>query len=269
MARRLSATPVMPIDRIYAQVQAVSTHVAPRVTGSVFGSGLSQGSPSSTIEARGVGSQGTAPAVVDHVDPRVAAQAAGEGQSALGSSERQDQDASTGDELTEDEAAQVKELKARDAEVRAHEQAHAAAGGGHTGAPRYETKVGPDGRSYAVGGEVAVDVSVVRGDPEATLLKMRQVKRAALAPASPSSADRAVAAKASAQAAAAEREIAQKRGSPGDAPATTGQSTSDDAAGSASQRRAAQEAYSPPPPPTLGSMVSLQSCGKCGGSHPL
>jgi hypothetical protein len=100
------------------------------------------------------------------------------------------------EDLSTEEKQQVNELKRRDAEVRAHEQAHMAAGGGLvTGAASYQYEVGPDGRRYAVGGEVSIDVSPER-TPEATIRKMQQVRRAALAPAQPSGTDRAVAARA-------------------------------------------------------------------------
>jgi hypothetical protein len=74
----------------------------------------------------------------------------------------------------------IAELERRDRQVRAHEQAHAAAAGGLGSAPTYTYQVGPDGRSYAVGGEVKIDTSPVVGDPEATLRKARQIERAAL-----------------------------------------------------------------------------------------
>lgn len=96
--------------------------------------------------------------------------------------------------LTEEERRVVNELRARDREVRAHEQAHALVGGQYASAPSYDYQVGPDGRRYAIGGEVSIDVSAVEGDPEATIVKMEVVKAAALAPAEPSSADRRVAA---------------------------------------------------------------------------
>lgn len=89
---------------------------------------------------------------------------------------------------------QVAELKARDTEVRAHEAAHAAAGGSTTGAPSFSFKQGPDGVRYAVNGEVSVDVSPVSGDPAATIVKMQQVHAAALAPANPSAQDKRIAA---------------------------------------------------------------------------
>lgn len=100
-------------------------------------------------------------------------------------------------ELTPEQQAQVAELKARDAEVRAHEQAHKAVGGRYAGAPRYETTRGPDGNTYAIGGEVAIDVSPA-ATPDETIDKMIQVKAAALAPAEPSPQDRRVAAMADA-----------------------------------------------------------------------
>ncbi|MBY0417342.1 MAG: hypothetical protein K2W88_04690 [Pararheinheimera sp.] len=99
----------------------------------------------------------------------------------------------------EDQAEQqrIAELKARDQEVKVHEQAHSAIGGQYAGPPSYEYETGPDGQQYAVGGEVRIDVSEVPNDPRATIQKMQQVKAAALAPAEPSSADRSVAAQAS------------------------------------------------------------------------
>lgn len=111
-------------------------------------------------------------------------------------------------ELTEEEKRKVEELKARDREVRAHEQAHLSALGAHkSGGPSYEYETGPDGKQYAVGGEVPVDVSP-ESEPEKTVLKMQTIQRAALAPAEPSSADRAVAAKAAQLESQARAEIA-------------------------------------------------------------
>lgn len=92
---------------------------------------------------------------------------------------------------------QVRELKSRDSEVRTHEQAHAAVGGQYAGSPSYTYEKGPDGRNYAVGGEVQIDTAPVAGDPQATVDKMQQVRAAALAPAQPSGQDRKVAASAS------------------------------------------------------------------------
>ncbi len=113
--------------------------------------------------------------------------------------------------LTEEERAQVQELKARDREVRAHERAHASAGGQYAGSPSYTYETGPDGKRYAVGGEVSIDSGPVAGDPEATIRKAEQIKKAALAPADPSGQDRAVAAQAEALKAQARAELTQQR----------------------------------------------------------
>lgn len=116
-------------------------------------------------------------------------------------------------EPTEEEQEEITRLERRDAEVRAHENAHKAAAGRHArGGPTYEYERGPDGRRYAVGGEVQIDTSPVPNDADATILKMRQVRRAALAPAEPSPQDRRVASEASQQESAARREkLAQQR----------------------------------------------------------
>ncbi len=93
------------------------------------------------------------------------------------------------------------QLQQIDREVRRHEMAHVAAGGRYiTSGASFTYKKGPDGRNYAVAGEVGIDTSPVPGDPQATLQKMRQVKSAALAPANPSSQDLKVASQATANA---------------------------------------------------------------------
>lgn len=113
------------------------------------------------------------------------------------------------------EQEQLQKLKARDAEVRAHEMAHVTAGGPYViSGPHYETQTGPDGREYAIGGHVNIDTAPVEGDPEATIRKMDTVRAAAMAPAEPSGADHAVAAKASAQAAKARAELSSARFDP-------------------------------------------------------
>jgi hypothetical protein len=114
-------------------------------------------------------------------------------------------------ELLEAEQKQIADLAARDREVRAHEQAHAGVGGAHTGGASYTYTRGPDGKRYATDGEVSVDTSAVPGDPAATLTKMDIVRRAALAPAEPSSQDLRVAAQAQATAAQARAELAEQR----------------------------------------------------------
>ena len=113
-------------------------------------------------------------------------------------------------ELDTEAKQQVENLKKRDTEVKAHEKAHMASGGGIVqGGATYEYQTGPDGKIYAVGGEVKIDMSPER-TPEATIRKMQQVRRVALAPAEPSGTDRAVAAQASQIEAQARMEKTQK-----------------------------------------------------------
>ncbi|MFP4369926.1 MAG: putative metalloprotease CJM1_0395 family protein [Bacteroidota bacterium] len=115
-------------------------------------------------------------------------------------------------ELSDKEKQQVKELKKRENEVRAHEMAHIAAGGGLVrGGASYDYSIGPDGRRYITGGEVKIDMSPVPGDPEATIRKMQQVRSAALAPADPSPQDRSVAMKATQTEMKARAELAEER----------------------------------------------------------
>jgi len=113
--------------------------------------------------------------------------------------------------LADAELQQIRELKQRDQEVRAHEQAHASTGGSYAGSANFTYQQGPDGVRYAVGGEVPVDVSKVANDPAATISKMEQVQRAALAPAEPSSQDRQVAAQAGQVAAQALTELSEQQ----------------------------------------------------------
>lgn len=112
--------------------------------------------------------------------------------------------------------AVVAQLKARDREVRAHEMAHLAAAGSYaTSGARYTYQTGPDGRRYAIGGEVGIDVSP-ESDPEKTLAKMQVVQQAALAPAKPSAQDLRVAAAAAQAMAQARVELARMRSEGGE-----------------------------------------------------
>ncbi|MDD3436603.1 MAG: putative metalloprotease CJM1_0395 family protein [Candidatus Gastranaerophilales bacterium] len=97
------------------------------------------------------------------------------------------------EELTLEEKQVIAKLKARDAEVKAHEQAHiAAAAGISASAPHYDYEIGPDGKKYAVGGEVNISF-IESSDPAENIAKAKAMKAAALAPAQPSAQDRAVA----------------------------------------------------------------------------
>jgi hypothetical protein len=97
------------------------------------------------------------------------------------------------------EQRELQRLRNLDRQVRAHELAHVAVGGRYvTSGASFDYQTGPDGRRYAVGGEVSIDTSEVPGNPQATLDKALVVLRAALAPANPSAQDRRVAAEAAA-----------------------------------------------------------------------
>jgi hypothetical protein len=114
--------------------------------------------------------------------------------------------------LTDSEQQAVAELKQRDQEVRRHEQAHLAAAGPYLrSGPQYDLVIGPDGKSYAQGGEVQLDAAPIEGDPAATLRKLEAVQRAALAPADPSAEDRRVAAVATRGIAEARQELAAEQ----------------------------------------------------------
>ena len=95
-------------------------------------------------------------------------------------------------ELSEDEQRLVNDLASRDAEVKMHESAHQMAGGGMTGAASYTYQQGPDGKMYAIGGEVSISMQG-GSTPEETIAKAKQVAASAMAPGSPSGQDFSVA----------------------------------------------------------------------------
>lgn len=99
----------------------------------------------------------------------------------------------TESDLTQEEQQMVQELKQRDTEVRAHEQAHiSAAAGLRTSAASYDYQTGPDGKKYAVGGEVSISFTS-SGNPEEDIQNAETMRNAALAPSEPSGQDRSVA----------------------------------------------------------------------------
>ncbi len=114
-----------------------------------------------------------------------------------------------GEELTDEEQAELQKLKDRDQEVRTHEKAHQSAGGQYASAPVYDYQKGPDGKDYAVGGHVNIDTSE-ESDPDKTIEKMRIVIKAAKAPAQPSGQDLKVAAEAQQTINDAQREKAKE-----------------------------------------------------------
>jgi len=102
-------------------------------------------------------------------------------------------------QLSDDGSAQmITQLEARNRDVLAHEASHMAAAGAYSrGAASYTYQIGPDGKPYAIGGEVSIDMSPVQGNPRATITKMMAIRAAALSPADPSGQDISVAAAAS------------------------------------------------------------------------
>ncbi|MEM9075067.1 MAG: putative metalloprotease CJM1_0395 family protein [Myxococcota bacterium] len=191
-----------------------------------------------------------APTAPPHATPESGSQAAEEHTKAEQTQETPREDAPGADTvLSVEEEQEVQRLKARDAEVRRHELAHAAVGGPHAGTPTYTFETGPDGRRYAVGGEVQIDMSEVQGDPEASIAKMQIVVRAALAPAEPSPQDRRVAARAQAKIAHLRMELSQQESenpsgetvSGGEA--SGGEASGGEASGEAALARRANDAY--------------------------
>ncbi len=118
---------------------------------------------------------------------------------------------SNGKELTRGEEMQISKLKARDAEVRAHEAAHlAVAGSLAAGGASYTYQQGPDGKMYAIGGEVPINLSK-GATPEQTAANMRKVRAAALAPSNPSGQDLKIASTAAMLEMKARMEIAEEK----------------------------------------------------------
>ena len=114
-------------------------------------------------------------------------------------------------ELSAEQQRQVQELREIDRKVRAHEQAHIAAGGDLVrGGATYTYQVGPDDKRYAVGGEVSIDASPGK-TPEETIPKAQHIRETALAPAEPSAQDRSVASAASRMEADAQLELLAKQ----------------------------------------------------------
>ena len=117
--------------------------------------------------------------------------------------------ASNPNELDPEQEEQVNELAARDAEVKAHEAAHQAAAGGLAGAASYTYQQGPDGKMYAIGGEVPISAPS-SSSPEEALANARKIMAAATAPGDPSGQDMAVASSAAMMLVKAEQQLAQK-----------------------------------------------------------
>ncbi|NLW47178.1 MAG: hypothetical protein GXY86_07570 [Firmicutes bacterium] len=128
-----------------------------------------------------------------------------------GSKSQQESDPSR--ELSPEAERIIQKLKQNDQKVRTHELQHVAVAGGYVkSGPVYSYTTGPDGKRYAVGGRVSLDITPVPNNPEASIRKAQIIKRAALAPADPSGADRAVAASATRMEMKAREELRTERG---------------------------------------------------------
>lgn len=88
-------------------------------------------------------------------------------------------------------------LQGADMRVKSHEQRHLAVLGGLAASGiNYNYIIGPNGRRFAVGGSIAVDLEPVHGNPRATIDKAQRLRAAAFAVGDSSIADKRVAAKA-------------------------------------------------------------------------
>ncbi|MCV0426540.1 MAG: hypothetical protein K5905_13810 [Roseibium sp.] len=199
-AARARATPVLTPEAVLAlqeadQSDTSASRSSNETADTEDSAGESRGTPESKAAEGGA------------ADPEPV-QAGTNSQGAAGSGEKEED--ADGDGLNEAEEKQVKELAKRDREVRAHEQAHARVGGPYAGAPSYTFQQGPDGKRYAVGGEVKIDTAKER-TPEQTIRKMQIVIRAATAPAEPSSQDMKVAQQARSQMTEAQAELRKQK----------------------------------------------------------
>jgi hypothetical protein len=107
----------------------------------------------------------------------------------------------------EDQMAALRDLQARDKEVRRHEQTHAAMLGPYAGAITYTYEIGPDGKAYAVGGSTEIR-EAAGSSPEEKAARARRIMAAAMAVSNPSGADLTAAAEAARMAGKAVRQMA-------------------------------------------------------------
>lgn len=181
-----------------AQASVPASLRAPAATNAIAPATTVQASPSTTVS---LSAEGT----------RLAAEAQNASPAASAQGGDEPVDEQNNPQQAQLDRQKISELASRDADVRSHEAAHASVGGAYAGSPSYTMQRGPDGKAYAIGGEVGIDVSAVANDPAATISKMEVVMRAALAPADPSAQDLRVAAQAQGLASAARAELAQDR----------------------------------------------------------
>ena len=81
-------------------------------------------------------------------------------------------------------------FKKTDADIKSHEQIHASIG--QTTSPiSYNYQEGPDGKMYAIGGQVRLDTSIP-SDPKAAAFKLDMIEKAAAGPMNSSGADSSI-----------------------------------------------------------------------------
>ncbi len=169
---------------------------------------------SATAYSNGMSAQGRTGSAADPTKaPPQSATATAEGtppSTTESASERPARETQQASGLTPEEQQQLSELQQRDRQVKAHELAHKSAGGRYVTGGSFTYQTGPDGRRYAIGGEVTIDSSA-GSTPKETLSKAEMIRAAALAPADPSPQDYRVAAQANLQAAEARSEIAAEQ----------------------------------------------------------
>ncbi len=122
-----------------------------------------------------------------------------------------DETKANGEPLSNSEKQYISKLESIDRNVKAHEAAHIAAGGGVvSGGASYGYTRGPDGKLYATSGEVPI--SMKKGDtPEETIQNAMSIQAAAMAPSDPSPQDYKVAASAAQMESSARVEQAEEK----------------------------------------------------------
>jgi len=104
----------------------------------------------------------------------------------------------------------IDQLKKIDKNVIEHEEQHQRTAGSLGSSPSYKYAIGPDGKNYAVGGHVNVQIKK-DSDPNKTIQNAEIVKRSALAPHDPSEQDLKVAYDADENISKAKLALAQKK----------------------------------------------------------
>jgi hypothetical protein len=197
------------VDPALARVQAAA-NVRGREDGGARGETSGQGSGGEAGYTAGAADRDREPYGYGQLSTRELERRLADLQAEKARGERKDSDLANTRSL--ETARILDQLRSRDSHVRSHEAAHVGAGGRYVrGGASFSYQTGPDGRQYAVGGEVGIDTSPIPGKPAETAEKMRVVRAAALAPSDPSAADLSIAAAAANAEAEALSELAATR----------------------------------------------------------